>query len=133
MSVYDNMIERFETPMGVLGYLDDGYLLADRFPDIVDGFCPVWNGLRAVQNPARIASLFRRGKGGDLSVIGESDGMNDAGLEITATGVHAEVSPDRWNTYEQELTFAEFEPILEVWEKAWAAAQAYRARQRSDA
>jgi hypothetical protein len=125
MSVYDNMIERFETPMGVLGFGEDGRLKADRYPDIDGGFCPVWSGIRAIQNPARFAALYMRAKTGDTSVIGENDGINDAGLEITATGVHAEINIGM-ETYEQELTFEEFAPILEAWEKAWAAAQAYR-------
>ena len=63
---------------------------------------------------------------GDQSLIGMNVGMNDQGLEITSTGVHAEINIGM-ETYEQELTFSEFAPILEAWEKAWAAAQAYKA------
>jgi hypothetical protein len=127
MSVYDNMIERFETSMGVLGFGEDGRLKADRYPDIDGGFCPVWSGIRAIQDPARFAALYQRAIAGDTSVIGEDNGIyiNDQGLEITATGVHAEINVGM-DTYEQELTFAEFAPILEVWQKAWAAAQEYK-------
>jgi hypothetical protein len=125
MSVYDNMIERFETSLGVLGYSDTGRLTADRFPDIDGGFCPVWNGIKAIQDPARFTALYERAIAGDTSVIGEGDGLNDAGLDITATGVLAELDIGM-DTYEQELTFEEFAPILAVWQKAWAAAQEYK-------
>jgi hypothetical protein len=126
MSYYDHMIERYSTEIGVLGFDKTGYLIADRFPDIDRGFCPVWNGIEAIQDPARFADFYERAVAGDTSVIGENDGMNDAGLEITATGVHAEINIGM-DTYEQELTFEEFAPILAVWQKAWAAAQAYKA------
>jgi hypothetical protein len=126
MTFYDNMIQRFETELGTLGYGKDGYLTAGKYPNIDRGFCPVWDGVLAIQDPARFAALYVRAVAGDTSVIGENDGMNDAGLEITATGVYAEINIGM-DTYEQELTFEEFAPILAVWQKAWAAAQAYKA------
>jgi len=125
MSFYDRMIERFETPWGVLGYDRDGRLIADRYPDVDRGFCPVWDGIWAIQDPSDFAILYHRAVSGDRSVVGQSNGLNDAGLEITATGVHAEVNVGM-ETYEQEMTFEEFRPILEAWDKAWAALRAYK-------
>jgi hypothetical protein len=130
MSFYDHMLERFETSFGVLGYDIDACLIADRQIPIDRGYCPVLSGMRAIQNPGGFAALYERAVAGDKSVIGMNDGMNDQGLEITATGVHAEINIGM-DTYEQELTFEEFAPILEVWQKAWAAAQAYKAKARS--
>ena len=126
MSFYDHMIMRFESLMGTIGYDNSGYLLVDRYPDIDRGSCPVMFAIDHIQNPAEFGTWFRQAAAGDPSHIGKNDGIDDAGLEITATGVHAEINIGM-ETYEQELTFAEFAPILEVWEKAWAAAQAYKA------
>ena len=84
------------------------------------------SGINATENPTRFSVWFRNAAAGDQSLVGKNDGRNDQGLEITATGVHAEINIGM-DTYEQELTFAEFAPILEAWEKAWAAAQAYKA------
>lgn len=126
MSFYDNMVERFETPLGVLGFNSNGRLRAAKYPNVDRGFCPVWDGITATENPSQFAIWFRQAATGDQSLIGKNVGMNDQGLEITATGVHAEINVGM-ETYEQELTFAEFAPILEVWEKAWAAAQVYKA------
>ena len=125
MGYHDHMIERFESPLGILGYDRDAQLLASHYPNVIEGFCPVWDGVCAIQNPARFATLYQRLRSGDTSVVGRNDGRNDIGLELTATGVHAEINLGM-DTYEQELTFAEFDPILAVWERAWAAAQAYR-------
>ena len=49
------------------------------------------------------------------------------GLIVTRNGVRAELDmPD--DSYEQQLTFAEFAPILAAWQAAWNGAQAHLAR-----
>lgn len=125
MSFGDHMIERFETSMGVLGYDKNGRLIADHFPDVDRGFCPVWDAIMDTQSPERVAQLFARSKAGDASAIGEYDGANASGIEFTDSGICAELNIGA-ETYEQTMTLQEFEPILDAWQRAWAAAQEHK-------
>ena len=78
-----------------------------------------------MQDPELIAPFIARAKEGDASVVGYYKGMNVAGLEIGDNVLIAELDlPD--DSYTDEMTFAQFDPILVAWQKAWAAAQEYR-------
>ena len=90
-----------------------------------EGYAPWGSAISNMQDPTAFSKLYERAKAGDASVIGDGDGMNDAGFEITSTGVRAELNIGM-DTYEEDLSFAEFDLILGVWKKAWAAAQEYR-------
>ncbi len=125
MSYYDHMLERFDTPIGVVGYDRNGRLLVDHMPDIDRGYCPVMHAIMDCQNPARIAALLEIAKTGSSSVVGEYDGANVAGIEFENGGIRAELNIGA-ETYEQTMTLDEFEPILAVWQRAWVAAQAHR-------
>ena len=129
MAFYDNMVKRFEGEFGVIGFDASGRIILDRYIGTVDGYNPAMDSIWNIQDPTKFTKLYERVKAGDTSVIGDGDGMNDAGFEITATGVRAELNIGM-DTYEEDLTFAEFDPILEAWQNAWTAAQAYRGRSK---
>ena len=125
MSYYDNMIERFDAGKCVIGFLDSGTIVVDRYERNEDGYFPFANAIQCLQDPELIAPFIARAKEGDASVVGYYKGMNVAGLEIGDNVLIAELDlPD--DSYTDEMTFAQFDPILTAWQKAWAAAQEYR-------
>ena len=126
MTIIDNMMQKFLCPDGVIGVMKDGSISTDNFPSKIGKYYPFEDAVHCIQDPTKFAPIFRKAMAGDKSTVGHYEGVNVAGLEITETGVRAELDlPD--DEYHDELTFAEFAPILEAWEKAWAAAQAYKA------
>ena len=122
----ERLVIKFTTPLGDIGVEPRfGLVAVDNVKPSVEGYVPWGSAISNMQDPTAFTKLYERAKAGDTSVIGEGDGMNDAGFEITATGVHAELNIGM-DTYEESLTFAQFDPILTAWQKAWSAALEYR-------
>ncbi len=125
MSYLDNMLEKFDAGSCIVGYFDTGTIVVDGYVPTQGDFFPFANAIEEIANPSNFALMFRKAVDGDKTSIGFYEGVNVAGLTITASGVRADLELPN-DEYSDELTFAEFAPILAAWEKAWAAAKKYR-------
>jgi hypothetical protein len=74
------------------------------------------------QNPSKIRQALLDFNGEDMEGVDYSEISN---VDLRMNKIVFEADPDSVG-YETELTFEEFAPILETWEKAWAAAQIYK-------
>ena len=129
MAFRDTMIEWFDTGDGVIGYRDDGRFYMDWDRPIDPGDAPVMTVISLVQNPTSVAAAVAAAEAGKLTAPAEAHGeLGD--LVVTRDGVRAELDMPN-NSYEQQLTFAEFAPILAAWQAAWNGAQAHIARRRA--
>jgi hypothetical protein len=124
------MIMKFHCSTGVIGVMPNGSISTDNFPEKIGKYFPAEHAIHCIQDPTEFSTFFARAVSGDKSVIGHYEGVNVGSLEITETGVIAVLDLPN-DEFEDELTFDEFAPILEAWEKAWTAAQAYRATLKS--
>jgi hypothetical protein len=125
MAYYDNMTQSFACEKCVIGFLDQGTIVVDKYKATVGKHYPFSDAIENIGNPLDFVRYFELAIMGDHSVIGHYEGVNIASLEITKTGVKATLDlPD--DEFKDELTFEEFAPILAVWQKAWAAAQEYK-------
>lgn len=124
MTVRDSFVEEFDAENGVIGYTPDGRIWTEE--DGPTGSFPVYDAIGGIKNPAVVAAAVASAEAGTLEAPVESWG-EVAGLIVTRDGVRAELDmPD--DSYEQQLTFAEFAPILAAWQAAWNSAQAQLAR-----
>lgn len=127
MSYLDNMVERFDAGTCVIGFLVSGTIVVDCYAPTAGKYYPFADAIAAIANPSRFSAMLGLAKSGNQSAIGYYEGVNVAGLEIGDGVLIAELDLPN-DTYTDQMTFAEFDPILEAWQKAWAAAQVYRAR-----
>jgi hypothetical protein len=118
-------VQKFDSSgVGYVGYNNEGRIWAGNFPKI-DGLDVLQGAIIQIQDPTEFLKLIPKAMNGDQTIIGYLEGGNDQILEITETGVLATLDLID-GSYELELDFEEFLPILKDWEDAWAAAQEYK-------
>lgn len=123
MAFRDSFVEQFDTGDGVIGYKPDGSIWVDR--EGPAGSAPIFDAIWGVQDPGAVADAVADAQAGGLAAPAEVWG-EVAGIIVEPDGVRAELDlPD--DSYTQQLSFAEFAPILSAWQAAWAGAQAHRA------
>ena len=120
------MIEWFDSGDGAIGYRADGRIWLDSDRPATPGETPVLTVVSLIQNPEAVSTAVAAALAGELDtpVIAFGE-LGD--LTVTNNGVYAELDMPE-DSYEQQLTFAEFAPILAAWQAAWNGAQAYLAR-----
>jgi len=123
------MIKTFATPAGMIGYSSSGNLRVSDVPQrfVQDGYRPLWSAVIHIGDPSTVRQCYERARSGCPLMPDEGVGMNDAGFLFTNDSVTAFLDTSE-ESYSEIMTFEEFSPILEAWEKAWAALQAYKAQ-----
>jgi hypothetical protein len=124
MAIEYDFVQSIAVGKGKIGFEPNGRIVASGLSE-VDIFDPLAQAIGQIANPSEFFQKIEQAESGDVSVIGFHDGCNDQGIEIEKQGILASfyLGDDE---FEVRMTFAEFRPILDAWQKAWAAAQAYK-------
>lgn len=114
----DKLVERFPCGGGTIGYDADGVLWT--LYDPAGGYRPILEAIADIKDPAQIAAAFDRAQRQELAEPFEQWG-NVAGLIVSQDKVRAEFDPDE--SFEEEVSFAIFAPMLLAWQQAWEGAR----------
>jgi len=126
MAIKYEFVESFPAGSGEIGYESYGRIGASGLSK-VGPTDPVGQAISESINPVKLFEKLHASIAGDKSHIGYGEACNDQGIMIEENGILAFFYTSN-EEFEYKMSFEEFAPILEAWEKAWAALQAYKAR-----
>jgi len=130
MAIKFNFVESFPVGSGEIGFESDGYIGASDLSK-VGAADPVGQAISQSRNPVKFFEKLHASIAGDKSHVGYGEACNDQGIMIEEDGILAFFYTSN-EEFEYKMSFEEFAPILEAWEKAWAALQVYKARARTN-
>ena len=119
-----DFVSSFPAYSGCVGYEQSGRVVAENLSQ-VDDFDPIAQAISQIIAPQALFAAIQSAQQGSKSSVGYIISNNDQGIEVTNAGISAFFNLGD-EEFVAEMTFAQFDPILAAWQKAWSAALEYR-------
>ena len=119
-----DFVNSFPAYSGCVGYEQSGRVVAENLSQ-VDDFDPIAQAISQIIDPQALFAAIQSAQQGSKSSVGYIISNNDQGIEVTDVGISAFFNLGD-EEFVAEMTFAQFDPILAAWQKAWSAALEYR-------